>query len=291
LTGCQAYVTGDILRINVLGPLEVVVDDRARTPKTPKIRTVLALLIANPNETVFTEHLIEELWGGKVPRSAAGTVQTYIYQLRRAIQIDEPEIGLVTKPSGYQLRVNPERLDIHQFERLAEQGSAALDAGDLSRASHLLYRALRLWRGPAFGGVECGQRLNAYIVRLEENKLAVLERRIEADLRQGRHRELVGELKALVATHPLHEWLYSRLMLTLYLSGRRCEALEVYQAFRRRLREELGLDPSPELQRLQRALLTGSIPGYGHPRGMQVGAGISTGGEAEPALVVCRPAS
>src|SRR6266540_682311 len=209
---------------------------RARKPKTPKIRTVLALLIANPNETVFTEHLIEELWGGEVPRSAAGTVQTYIYQLRRAIQIDEP---------------------------------------DLSLASQLLYRALRLWRGRAFGGVECGQLLSAYIVRLEENKLTVLERRIEADLRQGRHRELVGELKALVVTHPLHEWLYSRLMLALYLSGRRCEALEVYQAFRRQLREELGLDPSAELQRLQRALLTGSIPGYAQPRGVRFGAEIS----------------
>ncbi len=236
---------------------------------------MLALLIANPNETVFTEHLIEELWGGEVPRSAAGTVQTYIYQLRRAIQIDEPDLSLVTKPSGYQLRIDPERLDVHQFERLAEQGSAALEAGDLSRASQLLYRALRLWRGRAFGGVECGQLLSAYIVRLEENKLTVLERRIEADLRQGRHRELVGELKALVVTHPLHEWLYSRLMLALYLSGRRCEALEVYQAFRRQLREELGLDPSAELQRLQRALLTGSIPGYAQPRGVRFGAEIS----------------
>jgi DNA-binding SARP family transcriptional activator len=100
------------------------------------------------------------------------------------------------------------------------------------------------------------------VVRLEETRLTVLERRIEADLRLGRHRELIGELKSLVAILPLHEWFYSRLMLSLYVSGRRCEALQVYQSLRLSLREELGLDPSPELQHLQRALLTGGISGY-----------------------------
>jgi len=255
------------VRINLLGPLEIVVDNHVRTPTTPKVRTVLALLLMDPDETISTECIIEELWGGAAPRSAAGTIQTYIYQLRKAIHgLSSPEsdgrISLVTKPAGYQLRVNSAHIDAYEFDDLVRDGRAAMLSGEADRASALLQQALRLWRGPALGGVECGQRLGAYVARLEENRLNALEYRIEADLMRGRHRELIGELKALVTIHPLHEWLYSRLMLALHMSGRRFEALEVYQSLRRGLREEFGLDPSTELQQMQRALLSGSVAGY-----------------------------
>jgi DNA-binding SARP family transcriptional activator len=255
------------MRIDMLGPLEIVVDGAVRTPTTPKVRTVLALLLMDTNETVSTDTIIEELWGSAAPRSATGTIQTYIYQLRKVLHGLSPpgsddQVGLVTKPAGYQLRVDPECIDIYEFESLVRRGRDALHSGDSERASALLHEGLRLWRGQPLGGVERGQRLGAYVARLEENRLSALECRIEADLKVGRHRELVGELKALVAAHPMHEWLYSRLMLALHMSGRRIEALEVFQSLRRGLREELGLDPSAELQQMQRALLAGSVVGY-----------------------------
>jgi DNA-binding SARP family transcriptional activator len=253
------------VRINVLGPLEVLDGPRVHTPKTPKLRTVLALLLMNPNANVSTETFIEELWGYCVPRSAAGTLQTYIYQLRKILHgLPGADGGgtLVTKPAGYQLQVGPDQLDAFEFESLAREGRQRLLDGDAESASTILRRALRLWRGRTLAGVECGSQLSAYVARLEENRLNVLEHRIDADMRTGRHRELIGELKSLVATYPLHEWFYARLIMALHLSGRRAEALSVYQTLRHGLREELGLDPTIELQQIHRAVLTGSMASH-----------------------------
>jgi DNA-binding SARP family transcriptional activator len=221
--------------------------------------------LINSNSNVSTDALIEELWGQAVPRSAAGTLQTYIYQLRkilRSVGGGSNSADLLTNPGGYQLRLSDQQLDAFEFESLARQGRTALMKGDTELASSLLHHALHLWRGRTLAGVKCGARLNAHIVGLEEDRLSVLEQRIEADMQLGRHRDLVGELKSMVTTHPLHEWLYARLIIALHLSGRRGEALRVYQTIRRGLQEELGLDPGPELQQIHRAVLIGSASGY-----------------------------
>jgi SARP family transcriptional regulator, regulator of embCAB operon len=251
------------MRARILGPLEVESDGHNHTPKPAKLRTVLALLLINPNANVSIDAFIEELWGQSVPRSATGTLQTYIYQLRKILcDLAGDSTELLTRPSGYQLRVAPEQLDAVQFDSLVKEGRAALDRHDPALASVILHRALRLWRGRTLSGVECGTRLNAHIVRLEETRLSVLELRIAADLQIGRHRDLIGELKGLVAIHPLHEWFHARLILALHFCGRRGEALGVYQKLRRDLREELGLDPTAELQQIHRAVLIGSPPAH-----------------------------
>ena len=249
------------MQFNLLGPIQVVDKGHVRTPSSPKQRTVLSLLLLRSNELVSTEALVEELWRDRSPPSAMSTLQTYIYQLRKMFlngNHDPHGQILLTKTTGYLLRLQPVQLDIHHFGELARQGREALADGRTERASTLLHKALNLWRGPALADVEAGPRLEAHITRLHESRLSVLEQRIEADLRLGRHRELIGELKALAAEHPFHEWFYMPLMVALSLSGRRWEALEVYRVLRRVLREELGLEPSVAVERLQQAILSGT---------------------------------
>jgi DNA-binding SARP family transcriptional activator len=156
---------------------------------------------------------------------------------------------------GYVLRLPEHALDLDTFERLAAEGRADLDGGRPCRAADLLRQALDLWTGRTLANVSLGRILHAHVVHIEELRLRVLELRIEADLRLGRHRELIGELRSLVATHPLNEWFHSRLIVALANSGRRYEALQAYQNVHTLLKNELGLDPSPELQQLQFELL------------------------------------
>jgi DNA-binding SARP family transcriptional activator len=253
------------MRYRILGTFEVVDGNRICTPTAPKLRRVLALLLLHANSVVTTQSLIEELWADEPPRSALTTVQTYIYQLRKILELREApachqtyrmqESILLTKPFGYLLRVQPGELDLSRFEQLVQHGQQALDSGDIECASTALRKALALWRRPALADIETGPLLAAQTAALEEQRMNALELAIEADLRLGRHRELIGELKSLVIEHQLHEWFHAQLMLALHRSGRRAEALEVYQRLRRVLNQELGLEPSSELQRRQRAVL------------------------------------
>jgi DNA-binding SARP family transcriptional activator len=254
------------MRYRILGTFEVVDGNRICTPTAPKLRRVLALLLLHANNVVTTQSLIEELWADEPPRSALTTVQTYIYQLRKILELREApachqaqrvqESILLTKPLGYLLRVQPGELDLSRFGQLVQHGQQALDSGDIECASTALRKALALWRRPALADIETGPLLAAQTAALEEQRMNALELAIEADLRLGRHRELIGELKSLVIEHQLHEWFHAQLMLALHRSGRRAEALEVYQRLRRVLNQELGLEPSSELQRRQRAVLT-----------------------------------
>jgi len=243
------------MRFNVLGPLEVLDGEHICTPTAPKLRQVLALLLLNPNTVVNTDALAEELWGQKVPVSAATTLQTYVYQLRKLLS------GIVTRLPGYMLTVRPDEIDVGQFEVLAERGREAMERGDPERAAALLRQALALWRGPALSDIGTGVVLGAHVARLEECRMTVLELGIETELKLGRHRELIGELKSVVAGYPLHESLHGHLMVALCRSGRRSEALEVYQQLRGRLIKEFGLQPSAELRDLQQDVLSGTL-GY-----------------------------
>ncbi|MBT2479896.1 AfsR/SARP family transcriptional regulator [Streptomyces sp. ISL-94] len=257
--------------IDVLGALAVRENGVSITPTAPKPRQVLALLALHADQVVPVSALIEELWAGEPPRSARTTLQTYVLQLRALIATAlergaDAAAGeqagmrtakdiLVTLPGGYLLNSGGGTLDVREFDRLAGTGYRAMDAGDFPGAARLLREALALWSGPAFADVQGGVQLDMETRRLEETRLCALDQRIEADLRLGRHRELLAELTVLVTRYRTHENLHGQFMLALHRSGRRGEALDVYQRLRGTLVRELGLEPSVALRRLQRSIL------------------------------------
>jgi DNA-binding SARP family transcriptional activator len=224
----------------ILGPLEVLEDHRPIPLGGTRQRALLAILLTRANEVISTDRLIDDLWGEAPPRTALNTLQYYVSQLRKLLGADR----IVTQPPGYVIRIGPDELDLERFEGLVEGGGAE-GARD----------ALALWRGPALADFAYEEFAQAEAARLEELRLAALEQRVDADLALGRHAELVGELGQLVAQNPLRERLRGQLMLALHRSGRQAEALDVYQATRRALVEELGIEPSPALQELEKAML------------------------------------
>lgn len=244
----------------ILGPLDVTHDDQTLTPTPPKIRSVLALLLLRANRIVSVESLIEELWGTDSPRSAVTTVQTYIYHLRRLFaghglgSEDNPLI--TTRPAGYQITTEPGQLDAVAFEELLGRGRDALDDGSVPEAAELIKLALDLWTGPALADVPQGSLLQAHAVHLDELRINAMELRIQAGLKLGRHHSLIAELRSLTHEHPLNEWFHGQLISALTRSGRRGEALQAYQDVRHVLSDELGVDPSPALQNLQRRVLS-----------------------------------
>ncbi|WP_084961150.1 AfsR/SARP family transcriptional regulator [Thermoactinospora rubra] len=248
----------------VLGPLEIAHDGRSCTPTPHKLRQVLALLVLRANQIVPTDLLVQELWGDDPPKSAQTTLHTYVYQLRKLMERDglcrRGEEPIQTRPPGYLLRAGQADVDAFVFERLARRGRRLLEDGDAARAAAVLREALDLWSGPALADVIPGPVLQGHAVALEEERVRALELRIQADLALGRHRDLIAELRLLVAVYPFNEWFHGQLITALGRSHRRGEALEVYHALRRRLDEELGLAPSPELQELYRELLSVGVP-------------------------------
>ncbi|MEN3341670.1 MAG: hypothetical protein V7644_1074 [Actinomycetota bacterium] len=219
----------------------------------PGQRAFLALLLVHLNRVVPRERLVDELWPDEPPATAVKALQVFASRLRKELG-DEAGI-LVTRGQGYVLELEPDRLDAARFGGLLSAGRAALDDGRYAEAAARLAEALSLWRGPAladFGDRRFGQEEAA---RLEELRLLALEARIEAELDLGRHSEAVAELEALVREHPLREHLYVVLMRALYRCGRQADALEWYRDARRVLRDEVGIEPGPELQSLHRAVL------------------------------------
>jgi DNA-binding SARP family transcriptional activator len=240
------------IEFRLLGPLEAGPPGTTVPLGGAKQRALLAILLLHANEVVSSDRLTDGVWGEQPPATAATALQVYVSRLRKLLG---PEL-LVTQPPGYALRVDPEQLDVARFERLLARAREARSRDQTDEAASLLRSALDLWRGPALGDLYFEPFAQAEIGRLEELRLAALEERIDADLALGRHAELIGELEALAAENPLRERLRGQLMLALYRSGRQAEALEAYQAGRRVLVEELGIEPSAELQRLERAILT-----------------------------------
>jgi len=250
--------------IEVLGALSVREAGYSIVPTAPKPRQVLALLALHADQVVTVTALVEELWGSKPPRSARTTLQTYVLQLRELIDkaLTRGEVRdctakdvLATVPGGYRLETREGSVDFREFERRAGAGYRAMDAEDFTAAARRLADALALWSGAALTDVQAGIRIDMEARRLEEARLSVLDQRIEADLRLGRHRELLPELTVLVNQYRMHESLYGQFMLALHRSGRRGEALDVYQRLRTTLVSELGLEPSAALSRLQRSIL------------------------------------
>jgi WD40 repeat protein/DNA-binding SARP family transcriptional activator len=240
------------MEFRILGPLEVDGEFGAVALGGIKPRAVLAVLLLHPNQPVSAERLALALWGEDAPAGATRTVQVHVSRLRKAL--GDPE-AVATTPAGYRLRVRPDELDAERFGRGVEAGRRALGAGLPEQAAALLREALELWRGPPLAELEFERFAQAEIARLEEQRLAALEARVEADLGAGRHAPLVSELRQLLAEHPARERLAAQLMLALYRSGRQAEALQVYREARRGLVDEAGIEPGPELQRLHEAVL------------------------------------
>jgi DNA-binding SARP family transcriptional activator len=241
----------------ILGPLEARTRDRPVSLRGARQRELLAVLLLHANEIVSSDRLIDDLWEDDPPPTAAKMIQNGVSQLRKLLEPEgvEGEQRLVTRSPGYLLRVEPGELDADRFEALAAEGRRELAAGEPAAALERLREALAIWRGPALVDFADATFARAEAARFDELRSAATEDRIEAELALGRHAVVIAELEALVAQHPLRERLRGQLMLALYRSGRQADALRVYQETREVLVEELGLEPSPALQRLEKAVL------------------------------------
>jgi DNA-binding SARP family transcriptional activator len=238
------------LEVRLLGSIEAARGGAPIALGGPKPRALLAVLALEPRRVVSVDRLVEALWPGDTPDTAGHAVQVYISQLRKALG---PVIA--TRGPGYELELDPERIDLHRFARLAQEGRVALGVDDAAAAEAALRGALALWRGPALADFLYEPFAQTEIARLEELRTVVLEERIDADLALGRHAELVSELEALVQAQSLRERPRAQLMLALYRSGRQADALAAYRTARETLVEELGIDPGPELRELEAAIL------------------------------------
>ena len=239
------------MEFRILGPLEVVEEGHSLALAAGKQRAVLAMLLLHANRVVSVAELIDGLWGERPPASAAKSVQIYVSELRKVIG----KGALLTRRPGYLFEIADSEFDLARFELLLAKGRSSLDSGEADEAAMTLRDALSLWRGVPLADFAHEPFAQPEIARLEELRLNALEERIKADLVLGRHADLIGELERLVVQHPLRERLRETLMLALYRSGRQAEALELYQQTRRLLRNELGLEPGPELHNLQQAIL------------------------------------
>jgi DNA-binding SARP family transcriptional activator/DNA-binding beta-propeller fold protein YncE len=225
------------MEFRILGPLEIVGDHGPVTLHRGKEQALLAFMLLHPNELLPSDRLIDELWDGRPPATAGKILQNAVSQLRKALG----DGRLETRPPGYVFHLERGELDLQRFEELARDGRSA--------------DALALWRGPPLVDLRDERFAEDARRRLEDGRLAVVEDRIDADLEAGESAQLVPELEQLVAEHPLRERMQGQLMRALYAAGRQADALEAYRRARRILSEELGLEPGPELQELERKIL------------------------------------
>ncbi len=239
------------VELRLLGPFEATRGSRPVVLGGPKPRALLAMLALEPGHVVSVDRLVEALWPGEMPDTAAHAVQVYVSQLRKALGTDL----IPRRAPGYWLELEPERIDLHRFMRLASEGRETLAAGDPASSATVLREALALWHGPALADFVYEPFAQSDIGRLEELRTVVLEERIEADLALGRHVELLSELEGLVQAQPLRERPRAQLMLALYRSGRQADALAAYRDTRTTLVDELGIEPGPELRELEASIL------------------------------------
>jgi predicted ATPase/DNA-binding SARP family transcriptional activator len=249
------------MQFGVLGPLLVQDEKGPVTLASAKQRSLLAILLLETPTVVPVERLVDELWGDEPPPTAAKALQVHISQLRRALGPKQP---IVTLPNGYALHIDRSAFDLHRFDSLLAKARRLRTEGDLDGALAALQVALGLWRGPPLADVTLLGPGASEAVRLEGLCAVAQEERMELELARGAGSELVPELEGLIAGDPYREHIYGLLMLALYRSGRQADALEVFQSVRQRLVDDLGLEPAPELVRLQAAILS-QDPSLDHP--------------------------
>nr|WP_237694020.1 AfsR/SARP family transcriptional regulator [Streptomyces sp. SID2888] len=246
-----------------MGPLSADLCGTSVVPTANKPRQLLALMALNVNQVLPVSTLMNEIWNETdLPRSALPTLHTYILQLRRrlaeALSPDSARAAkdiLVTKPGGYLLNVPDESVDATAYRRLLGNARSAAARGDVVTAARAYDDALALWRGPALVDVQPGAVLTPELARLEENRLGVVQERIDAWLQLGCHAQLLDELTSLTGRHPLNENLHAQFMTALYRAGRQSRAMETFQSLRRRLVNELGVEPSRRVRMLHEAML------------------------------------
>ena len=242
------------MEFRILGPLEVLEDGRPLALGRLKERIVLAVLLLHANEFVSRERLIDELWGTSPPATARKAVNVYISKLRQTLTRNGHD-PIATAEGGYRLGVDPDLLDAERLRSLIAQARSRIADGDSDPASQLLQEALALWRGPTLAGIQLESFGRDEVAQLDELRLAALMERIDCDLALGRHEQVLGEVNLLVREHPLRERLRAQQMLALYRADRQAEALAAYAEARRTLVDDLGIEPSEALQRLQQAIL------------------------------------
>ena len=240
------------MEFRILGPLEVVEDGNPVALGTLKERLVLGVLLLHANEFVSRERLIDDLWGEAPPPTARKAVNVYVSKLRKALAGADP---VTTASGGYRLHVEPERLDAGRMQVLVASARELVANGELESAAKCFQDAISLWRGPTLAGLQLESRGHDEVAALDEFRLAALMDRIDCDLALGRHEEVLGELGVLVPDHPLRERLRAQQMLALYRAGRQADAFDAYSEARHTLVDDLGIEPSEGLQRLQQGIL------------------------------------
>jgi DNA-binding SARP family transcriptional activator len=244
------------MRYEILGPVRLVGDGLA-TISARKIEILLATLLVRHDEVVSVNQLIDEIWAANSPRRATAALYVYISHLRKLLnKPGRSEKVIVTKSPGYSLRLGGDQIDFVDFQNLANEGRTCMRLGQHEQAASILDSALRLWRGPVLGEIADGPIINGFAVVAEEIRIQCTELMVSSLLKLGRHRDLIGFLYSLIAQHPLHEEFYRQLMLALYRSGRRADALKVYMVAHQTLREEVGLEPQKTLRELQCFILS-----------------------------------
>jgi DNA-binding SARP family transcriptional activator len=242
-----------LFEFRILGPTEVLREGEPLSFRGSRERALMAVLILHANRTVSSERLVEDLWDGEAPKGAIRSLRVYVSRVRHTLRA--PGELLVTRPAGYLLQTEPEAIDAVRFDSLVREGREQARAGDHQRAAATFAAALGLWRGPALAEVADAPFAQAEAIRLEEARLVALEERLEADLACGRHSEVAAELDALTRAHPFRERLWAQRMTALYRAGRQADALRAYQDLRRTLGDQLGIEPSSDLRRLERSVL------------------------------------
>ncbi|MEV0596386.1 AfsR/SARP family transcriptional regulator [Nonomuraea cavernae] len=241
------------MKFGILGALEVRDRDHQLPLRSIKQRSLLAMLLCHRGTVAGSDVLVDALWGADAGDAGAGRLRLQIHRLRQTLGAGVP---ITHESTGYRMRLPGDAVDAWRFEALVRLGRRALGSKDVAKGSDLLRAGLDTWRGPALSGLHDIPLLRLHATRLEEERLAALADRVDADLRLRRHAGLIGELSVLVREYPLRERFRGQLMIALYVTGRQAEALEVYQDGRHILNTELGLEPSPELRRLQAAILS-----------------------------------
>jgi DNA-binding SARP family transcriptional activator/streptogramin lyase len=269
------------MEFRILGPLEVVEDGNPVALGTLKERLVLGVLLLHANEFVSRERLIDDLWGEAPPPTARRAVNVYVSQLRKALGQTGAD-PIVTAPGGYRLQIEPEKLDASRMEVLVAEARELVAQGEIETAAQRFREALSLWRGSTLAGLQLESRGRDEVAALDELRLAALMDRIDCDLAVGRHEQVLGELNVLVREHPLRERIRAQQMLALYRADRQAEALEAYAEARRTLVDDLGIEPSEALQRLQQAILRHD-PSLDTPEGTAAVNGLAATENAPPA--------
>ncbi len=247
------------MRFGILGTLRIQGPEGLIAVAGAKRRILLIALLAYANRVVRVEEIVEWLWPRYPPRTAAGIIQAHVSALRHQLEPQRdrwaPSRIMPTQASGYLVHASPEQLDVLDFEDLVRRGGQALRHGRAVEASRMLREALELWRGEPLAEAASVGAAQAEVARLEELRLTAVRLRTEAELALGHHLELVPELSRLILVHPLHEPFYAQLMSALAASGRRADALRVYDQAREVLARELSVEPGPGLRRLRTSII------------------------------------